>query len=204
LYQDEVRGVSPTEVNSVATGGTMDALAMADGINPLDMTDRKGWSLTMPNSGEKGVNAPLSIAGVVFYGTSQPTPPTAGSCVGNLGIARGCALNVFKGNAAFDRDLNGSVTQSDLCGTFVGGGLPPSPVSGTVIIDGIPERFIIGSGGVGERTDSGGSDGGQGGAGGGGGSGGGGGTCDSTLEACNLGATTTGSRKRTFWFIDSD
>lgn len=189
LYEDEVEG----GVNSVAVGGSMDSLAMADGIHPLDMTDRKGWALTLANSGEKGVNAPLSIAGVVFFGSNQPTPPSAGACTGNLGVARGYAVNVFTGNAAFDRDVNGTVTKSDLYGTFVGGGLPPSPVSGTVIVDGVPVRFIIGSGGVGARTDAGNGDPGD-----------AGGTCDSTLEACNLGAATTGSRKRTFWFTESD
>lgn len=194
LYGDEVRGVPPSEVNSVPVDGSMDALAMADGVHPLEMTDRKGWALTMPHSGEKGVNAPLSIAGVVFYGTSQPTPPSAGVCTGNLGVARGCALNVFTGNAAFHRDSDGTVTESDMCGEFVGGGLPPSPVAGTVIIDDTPVRFIIGSGGIGERTD--GSGGGEGQVGDDG--------KGSTLDPSDLGAATTGSRKRTFWFTETD
>lgn len=197
LYDEEIR-VSPT-VNSVGIGGEMDSLAMADGVNLLDMTDRKGWALTLTFPGEKGVNAPLSIAGVVFFGTNQPTPPAVDSCTGNLGIARGYAVNVFTGNAAFDRTPIGSLSRVDLYSEFEGGGLPPSPVSGTVIVDGNPVRFIIGSGGIGNRTDDG--------SGAGGGQVGGGAPCDdaaAALGACDLGAATTGDRKRTFWFTESD
>lgn len=196
LYDEEIR-VSPA-VNTVAVDGSMDSLAMADGVNLLDMTDRKGWALTLTFPGEKGVNAPLSIAGVVFFGTNQPTPPAVDSCTGNLGIARGYAVNVFTGNAAFDRPTVGALSRTDLYGEFEGGGLPPSPVSGTVIVDGTPVRFIIGSGGIGARTDDGSGVPGQGGVGPG---------CDdaaAALGVCDLGAATTGDRKRTFWFTESD
>lgn len=180
------------------TGAVTDveALSEADGVNPVDITaPRMGWFLSLSSSGEKGVNAPLSLGGVVFFGSNQPVTPSPNSCTGNLGVARGYAVNIFTGTAAFDRDLDGVTEASDLAGTFSGGGLPPSPVSGTVMIDGEPVRFVIGSGGIGVRTDDE-----QGGGGGGPGN-----TCGaSSLDACDLSAVTTGPRKRTFWYMTTD
>jgi len=200
LLADEIR-TGP--VSSIAVGNSVDALAMADGINPVDITDRKGWSLTMANDGEKGVNAPLSISGIVFFGSNQPEAPSANSCNANLGVARGYGVDVFTGQAAFDRDGDGKVDAHDLYSVFTGGGLPPSPVTGTVLVDGSPVRFIIGSGvasGVSRHgasseictvnCDADGT---------GGGSGGGAG-----LDPLDLGKATTGPRKRTFWYIQND
>jgi type IV pilus assembly protein PilY1 len=78
-----------------------------------------GFYYTFTNSGEKGVNAPTSIAGSTFFGTSEPpTVGQAGQCR-NLGTARSYQINTFTGGSP-------NVT------TFDGGGLPPSPVAGLV------------------------------------------------------------------------
>lgn len=93
-------------------------------------------------TGEKVVNAPTTVAGYTYFGTNQPTAPSANSCTANLGIARGYSI----------KPLVGSYTTPTI---FDGGGLPPSPVSGlvniTVIVDGVSTTrlvpFLIGGGG---------------------------------------------------------
>lgn len=69
-------------------------------------------------AGEKGVNAPLTVAGYTYYGTNQPIPPSSTSCTSNLGQAKGYRLD----------SLTGAVDSK----VYYGGGLPPSPVAGVV------------------------------------------------------------------------
>lgn len=92
-------------------------------------------------TGEKVVNAPTTVAGYTYFGTNQPTAPSANSCTANLGIARGYSI----------KPLTGAYSSTE----FDGGGLPPSPVSGlvniTVIVNGVLTTrlvpFLIGGGG---------------------------------------------------------
>lgn len=72
--------------------------------------------------GEKVVNGAASIAGFSYIGTNRPTPPAASStsCSANLGIAKSYEMPLFC--------IAGSGT------VLVGGGLPPSPVTGMVSI----------------------------------------------------------------------
>jgi type IV pilus assembly protein PilY1 len=102
--------------------------------------DSKG----IPSLGEKGVNAPTTVGGLVHFGTNQPTPPSANSCKANLGTARSYAINF----------LTGATTQTVLDG----GGLAPSPVFGvvTINVNGKPRQlpFLIGAGGGGNGADS--------------------------------------------------
>ena len=97
-----------------------------------------GYYVTL-GAGEKVVNASTTIAGVTYFGTNQPTPPSDVQCVGNLGIARGYQLATFTGSATFTK--------------FDGGGLPPSPVGGLVniMVNGKNQLtpFLIGGGGTG-------------------------------------------------------
>ena len=83
--------------------------------------------------GEKGVNAPLAVAGKVYFGTNQPDVPDAQSCSANLGNAGAYIVNLVTG----ERQRN----------EFAGGGLPPSPIAGLVTIDGKTVPFIIGGAG---------------------------------------------------------
>ena len=85
--------------------------------------------------GEKGVNAPTTIGGFTYFGTSQPPSPTSSSC-NNLGTARGYQVNFLTGAAA------GVI--------FANQGLPPSPVAGLVdvSVDGVDREvpFCLGCG----------------------------------------------------------
>ena len=88
---------------------------------------------------EQVVTSAVTAFGTVYFSTHQPTTPVAGSCTGNLGIARPYALN-FK--------TLGSATKA--CGSapfdvLTSGGLPPSPVVGKVKLDdGSVVPFCIG------------------------------------------------------------
>lgn len=79
-----------------------------------------GYYITL-EPGEKGVNAPLVVAGSVYFGTNLPTAPDAALCTSNLGEARGYRLFPFSGAYGYT--------------TFDGGGLPPSPVAGVVSVE---------------------------------------------------------------------
>ena len=83
----------------------------------------KGWYRKL-DVGEKVVNSPLTVAGSVFFATNMPTPPAAGSCDSNLGLARSYAMSFLTGAAT---RAGGSLSS-----TLVGGGLAPSPVAGVV------------------------------------------------------------------------
>lgn len=92
-------------------------------------TSTKGWKF---NYGfcEQSVNEALTIGGMTFFGTNTPSSATGSSCVANLGIAKGYAVDFLTGM--------GSVAE------YIGGGLPPSPVAGVVDVDGIKVPFCIG------------------------------------------------------------
>ncbi|HEU4351596.1 MAG TPA: PilC/PilY family type IV pilus protein, partial [Burkholderiales bacterium] len=146
---------------------------------------KKGWfinlnaaSTTGPNTnvGEQGVTSTLIFAGLVFFSTNRPVPTPIGACAQNLGEARGYALNVLNASGAADT-LN-------ICGgarsnTFVGGGLPPSPVTGTVPVDGQPVTVMIG--GV-QR----------------------GGGASTSIGAQRVAPVVTQRRARLYWYNDTD
>ena len=82
--------------------------------------------------GEKSVNAPTTVGGFTFFGTNTPIPPDPSICQANLGTARGYRIDFLTGESRFV--------------VFDGGGLPPSPVAGVVIVDGQTVPFLIGGG----------------------------------------------------------
>lgn len=95
-----------------------------------------GYYVTL-GTGEKVVNAPLTVAGNTYFGTNTPATPSANSCTTNLGTAKGYMINPLSGtsnNVIYD-----------------GGGLPPSAVAGNVEINVNGETkvmpFCIGCGG---------------------------------------------------------
>lgn len=131
MLKDEVTG-------NDASGFTAISLAAGDLFNATGTAydgSLRGYHIDLAD-GEKVVNAPLVTAGFVFFGTNQPSAPTANSCTASLGTARGYRLSPFTAELRFV--------------VFAGGGLPPSPVSGVVNINvnGVPRLipFLIGGG----------------------------------------------------------
>ena len=111
--------------------------------SPLS-TGHSGWFIDLNNgTGEQAVTSSTIFAGLIFFSTNRPVPTPTGACANNLGEARGYALNLLNASGAADT-LN-------ICGgarsnIFVGGGLPPSPVTGTVPVGpgGRPVTVMIG------------------------------------------------------------
>jgi len=136
----------------------------------------KGWYIDF-ETGEKAVNAPLTVGGITFFGTNRPMTAAEvaaqNSCTPDLGVAHGYAINFLTGTAAYSRGLYTN---------FVGGGLPPSPVSGVVQIttdNGTEtERFVIGSGGTDDEG--------------------------SAIEGVKTQASPSSRRTRAFWYFRKD
>ena len=140
-----------------ATGGG----DMADAVNltpgqlrdVLTADNNNGWFYTL-DTGEKVVNAPLTAAGIVYFGTNRPTLSSAGSCRANLGIAKAYGLSFNTGTAGRDLNGDGILDANDVAVTLRGGGLPPSPVAGFVNVSDAATNatvvvpFIIGAGGT--------------------------------------------------------
>ena len=141
--------------------------------NPYTGT-QSGYYVTF-QSCEKSVNAPLVVAGYIYFGTNQAKAPNNHKCEETLGEATGYKLAPFTGKYA--------------AGEYEGGGLPPSPVAGVVnIIDPatgktIQVPFCIGCGG---EADNGGNTG-----------------CgsESALAGCKPPINVSTTRSRTYWYI---
>jgi type IV pilus assembly protein PilY1 len=123
------------------TGDNSCSTTIADGS-----TGNLGWRFNFGGSdvssrGEQGVTSSIIFGGLIFFSTNRPLPPSADSCANDLGEAKGYAVNLLNGS--------GAVGVPGLCGgtrsaIFTGGGLPPSPVTGTVPVDGKPVTVMIG------------------------------------------------------------
>jgi type IV pilus assembly protein PilY1 len=96
------------------------------------LSAKKGWYLAL-NANEQVVTSAITIFGVVTFSTHAPIAPQAGVCSSNLGTAR--VYNISYLNAAGESatTVNGIQQRFDV---LPNGGLPPSPVAGTVTLDG--------------------------------------------------------------------
>ncbi|MEX1993018.1 MAG: PilC/PilY family type IV pilus protein [Steroidobacteraceae bacterium] len=144
---------------------------------PPETTGKRGWFIDLnTGTGEQGVTSSTIFGGLVFFSTNRAVPTPPGACTNNLGEARGYALNLLNASGAADT-LN-------ICGgarsqVFIGGGLPPSPVTGTVPVGGRPVTVMIG--GV-QR----------------------GGSVSSPIGAQRVEPSITQRRSRVYWYTDGD
>ncbi len=142
VYLDDLTVSSGTvDLNSL-DNKTTDLGCSSTSILPTSAS--VGWfmDLNQYGQGEQTVTSALILAGQVVFSTNRPIPPAAGSCSNVLGEARGYWVNLF--------NASGTIGVTGTCGgnrsdTFVGGGLPPSPVVGTVLINGKPVTVVIGA-----------------------------------------------------------
>jgi type IV pilus assembly protein PilY1 len=110
---------SLTSTTATITGTFEDEDQVAT-VTALGTIGDKGWKLALEN-GEQVVTTALTIDNVASFSSHKPVVPTAGSCENNLGRALAYNLNY--------ETAGGSGNQ------LIGGGLAPSPVGGTVILD---------------------------------------------------------------------
>lgn len=123
-------------------------------------SNQKGWFMSLAQ-GEQVVTSAQIVGGTVLFSTNRPIKDNTASCKTALGEARGYIVSLFNASGAIGVDGFCGGTRSS---TFVGGGLPPSPVLAQVPVNGRRQTIVIGS--VRKKGGS-----------GGGGGGGGGGDC---------------------------
>lgn len=82
---------------------------------------QRGCFVPLNTAGEKVVNSPTTAGGITYFSTNRPTPPSGNSCTGSLGEAK-----------VYGIPLMCKEPESQV---LTGGGLPPSPVTGNVLID---------------------------------------------------------------------
>jgi type IV pilus assembly protein PilY1 len=130
-------------------------------------------------TGEKAVNAPTAVNGFIFFATNTPANQDS-SCIANLGVAKAYAVSPFLGSTTTN--------------TLQGGGLPPSAVSGVILITSkdasgnsttSQEKFCIGCGVSGLDSSN---------------SGNTGGDCAAALGQCTPIGTIPKQLKRTYWY----
>ena len=126
-----------TTTNVIQTGTADQQKAANDALNAA-----KGWYITLA-TGEKVVTSSITLAGINFFNTNQPTLPAPGVCTSNLGLAREYAVGYKDGTAKIDNDANGTLTANDRTKERRAGGFPPSPVGVVVQIDGKQYQGVI-------------------------------------------------------------
>jgi Tfp pilus tip-associated adhesin PilY1 len=106
-----------------------------------------GWYMDLGQfgKGEQTVTSALINLGRVTFSTNRPFGSTTASCSSPLGEARGYWLNLLNGSGAIDSSGNQAICGVTRSSTFVGGGLPPSPVTGTVTVNDVPQTVVIGA-----------------------------------------------------------
>jgi Tfp pilus tip-associated adhesin PilY1 len=103
-----------------------------------------GWymDLTANGTGEQTVTWALIVDGMVTFSTNRPIA-SATTCASPLGEARSYWLNLLNGSGAIGVNGTCGGSRSEV---FVGGGIPPSPVSATVNVGGVSQTVVIGAG----------------------------------------------------------
>jgi type IV pilus assembly protein PilY1 len=140
----ELPSVDPTVTAVNLDGSSMDNFTSTEsaGCSVTTSTGSKGWFFDLNVSrGQQTVTSSSIFGGLVFFSTNHPEEPRPGVCRTELGQARGYAVNLL--------NASGAVGTEALCGgtrsaVFAGGGLPPSPVTGTVPVNGVPITVMIG------------------------------------------------------------
>lgn len=144
VYLDDVRVTSgeARDLNDL-DNRTEDKGCESESILPA--SSDIGWymDLNQYGAGEQTVTSALILGGQVVFSTNRPIPPAAGTCSTVLGEARGYWVNLFNGSGTISS--NAVSCGGDRSSVFVGGGLPPSPVTGSVLVNGKPVTVVIGA-----------------------------------------------------------
>ena len=164
-YTEQVQNRFYSVVDSFATiglpvnldGPTMMNFTAATDCNTTLAAGKNGWFMDLAaGRGEQSVTGAVIFGGIIFFSTNRPTPPTPGSCATNLGEARGYAVNLLNASGVIG---TGALCGGTRSGVFTGGGLPPSPVVGTVPVTdpatGISKPTSVIIGGIDLKTGSG-------------------------------------------------
>ncbi len=117
---------------------------------------QRGWYMDEnAGTGEQTVTSSVIFGGTIFFSTNRPVATAPGTCATNLGEARGYAVNLFNASGVIG---TGGLCGGDRSGVFTGGGIPPSPVVGTVPVslpDGSSKPINVLIGGIDLKTGGG-------------------------------------------------
>lgn len=141
VYVDDMVATNTNLDGATMSNFTSSTTCSTAGIGSSGNTN-VGWYMDFPERGEQAVTSAVIAGGMVTVSTNRPIPPASGTCSTALGEARGYWVNLF--NASGAMGVTGSCGGGRY-GTFAGGGLPPSPVFGTVPINGVPTTVLIGA-----------------------------------------------------------
>jgi Tfp pilus tip-associated adhesin PilY1 len=143
VYVDDLTATADNDLDSAVTMKDFTVTPGCNGAAVLPGAKEKGWFLQLDayGAGEQVVTTAAIAGGLVTFSTNRPIPKAVSSCATVLGEARGYLLDLLSGS--------GSIGVKGSCGgsassTFAGGGMPPSPVIGTVPINGVPKTVMIG------------------------------------------------------------
>ena len=89
-----------------------------------DARGARGWYTSLLGQGEQVVNPAAIAGGKVFFNTYRPGGASVGMCSRPLGVAAGCAVDLF----------NPSACDLERCSEIAGGGMPIAPVITTVCV----------------------------------------------------------------------
>jgi type IV pilus assembly protein PilY1 len=146
-----------------STGGVVDL----DGGTLANFTTPTSCGTTLPDTsngwfmdltagrGEQTVTSSVIFGGTIFFSTNRPITAAPGTCAPNLGEANGYALNLLNASGVIG---TGTTCGGARSGIFTGGGIPPSPVVGTVPVkqaDGTYKPIAVLIGGIDLQTGTG-------------------------------------------------
>lgn len=154
VYRDDLtKTTTVTNLDNVASGTSVINLSPTVGCNTmstptsniLPSSTSNAWFLDLNQygTGEQTVTSALIVSGMVTFSTNRPIPATSGSCSTVLGEARGYFMNLFNGSGAIG--VNNANCGGTISSTFVGGGMPPSPVFANVEIGNATYPVVIGA-----------------------------------------------------------
>jgi len=187
-YQQQVQNRAYMFIDTFATTGlpvNLDDVTLMDDFTTDTVCGQTlspnahGWFFDLEaGRGEQAVTSTTIFGGLVFFSTNRPLPAGPNACASSLGEARGYAVNLLNASGAADTR---AICGGKRSGEFAGGGLPPSPVTGTVPVgpNGTPVTVMIG--GVNR-----------------------GGGVSTPIGAQRVTPTITQRRSRVYWYIDVD
>jgi type IV pilus assembly protein PilY1 len=102
----------------------------------------KGWMITLA-AGEKLVGGAVTVGGVTYFNTNQPSSVAPAGACSNLGVARAYAVGFADATAAGALASGQAVTLAARYSVVPGGGYLPSPVSVVLQLNGKLVQGVI-------------------------------------------------------------
>lgn len=138
MFVDRFLDGAPVDLDGAALTNFTDTTTCTSSFGSA----QSGWFMDLTSGrGEQVVTSPLIFGGLVHFSTNRPLPAVAGTCSANLGEARGYAVNLLNASGALGTQAICGGARSNV---FTGGGLPPTPVTATLPIDGKSVTVLFG------------------------------------------------------------